>query len=83
MDVKSTFGLCELKDDRRNSETHDRPDFRGVVYFAMVVGRLPFDVEMKNPVSNQKRRELFLEETKQGVKTMKHQSFMGATSFSE
>lgn len=56
-------------------------NFRGVVLFAMVVGRLPFEVEMKKPVSNQHRRELFLEETKRGVKTKKHQIFMGSASF--
>lgn len=49
--------------------------------FAMVVGRLPFEVEMKKPVSNQHRRELFLDETKRGVKTKKHQIFMGSTTF--
>lgn len=48
--------------------------------FAMVVGRLPFEVEMKKPVSNQHRRLLFLDETKRGVKTMKHQAFMGSAS---
>lgn len=47
----------------------------------MVVGRLPFEVEMKKPVTNQQRRELFLDETKRGVKTMKHQTFMGSASF--
>lgn len=49
----------------------------------MAVGRLPFEVEMKKPVSNQHRRELFLEETKRGVKTMKHQNFMASASFRE
>lgn len=46
----------------------------------MVVGRLPFDVEKKKPVSNQQRRELFLEETKRGLKTLKHQNYMATTS---
>lgn len=49
----------------------------------MAVGRLPFDVEMKKPVNNQHRRELFLDETKRGVKTMKHQTFMGSASYRE
>ena len=55
--------------------------FRGVVLFAMVVGRLPFDVEQKKPVNNQHRRELFLEETKRGIKTKRHQAYIGGTSY--
>jgi hypothetical protein len=47
----------------------------------MVVGRLPFEVDSKRPVSNQQRRELLLDETKRGVKTKKHQVFMGSASF--
>jgi hypothetical protein len=54
--------------------------FRGVALFAMVVGRLPFEVENKKPVSNQHRRKLFLEEMKRGIKTMKHQTYMGSAS---
>jgi hypothetical protein len=46
----------------------------------MVVGRLPFSVERKKPVSNQHRREMFLEETKRGLRTQKHQHLMGAYS---
>jgi hypothetical protein len=47
----------------------------------MVVGRLPFAIETRKPVNHQRRRELFLDETKRGVKTMKHQIFMGSASF--
>lgn len=54
--------------------------FRGVCLFAMVVGRLPFEVQSKKPVNNKHRRELFLQETKMGVKTMKLQNFMSSTS---
>lgn len=49
----------------------------------MAVGRLPFEVETKKPVSADHRRELFLEETKRGVKTMKHQTFLGSASYRE
>jgi hypothetical protein len=54
--------------------------FRGVCLFAMVVGRLPFELQCKKPVNSKHRRELFLEETKNGVKTVKHQNFMSSTS---
>ncbi|CRK99158.1 CLUMA_CG012525, isoform A [Clunio marinus] len=53
----------------------------GVVLFAMVVGRLPFEIGTKKPVSAHRRRELYLDEIKRGVKTMKHQIFMGSASF--
>jgi hypothetical protein len=49
----------------------------------MVVGRLPFEVNTKKPVSTQVQRKLFLDETRHGVKTMKHQTFMGSTSYRE
>ncbi|KAG5681412.1 hypothetical protein PVAND_010850 [Polypedilum vanderplanki] len=53
----------------------------GVVLFAMIVGRLPFDISNKRPVSVKHRRELFLEEIKFGIKTRKHQSILfSATS---
>lgn len=49
----------------------------------MIVGRLPFDIARKKPVSNQHRRELFLEETKRGMKTQKHQQLLGKCSYGE
>ncbi|XP_070492221.1 uncharacterized protein [Chironomus tepperi] len=52
----------------------------GVVLFAMVVGRLPFEVQCKKPVSNKQRRELFAIETRDGIRTKKHQNFMSSTS---
>jgi hypothetical protein len=54
--------------------------FRGVVLFAMVVGRLPFEVKCKKPVSKKERRELFAVETKMGIRTVKHQNYMSSTS---
>ncbi|KAL7034417.1 hypothetical protein ACKWTF_007957 [Chironomus riparius] len=52
----------------------------GVVLFAMVVGRLPFEVQCKKPVSKKQRRELFADETRMGIRTVKHQNFMSSTS---
>lgn len=49
----------------------------------MVVGCLPFDVDLKKPVNNQHRRELFVEETRRGIKTRKHQEHLGKTSYCE
>lgn len=65
---------------------HSRPlnlIFRGVVFFGMLVGRLPFEVNTKRPVSSGVQRKLFLDETNAGIKTMKHQTFMGSASFRE
>lgn len=49
----------------------------------MLVGRLPFELDTKKPVSTEVQKKLFLDETKLGIKTMKHQNFMGSASYRE
>lgn len=79
--IQSSYTIKLLSPYLSSSHSSFKNLFRGVVLFAMVVGRLPFDVEQKKPVNNQHRRELFLEETKRGIKTKRHQAYIGGTSY--
>ncbi|CAO1409244.1 unnamed protein product, partial [Diamesa serratosioi] len=53
----------------------------GVVFFGMIVGRLPFEYDMKKNLSLEERKTYFSEVTKRSVKTVKHQNLLATSSF--
>jgi hypothetical protein len=80
MTQKSIFGVCKIFAPINFHEISLKIlNSRGVVFYGMMIGQLPFAMRNPKNTSTSERKEYFKVEVQKGLKRQKHQSLLNGT----